>query len=260
MLCKPRKEEDMKITREVVSKLNMEKNLSFRRCNEEGLEMNAMIGHRIDCGLESGLAVVEFRDDIAVFCASNEKIEFDDCRLLFSNTCFKSIDFDGVDTSNITSMDGMFQRACIHKINFSNLDTSSVSSMRGMFELAYVGEITGDLDTSRVKDMAGMFAGMSTASGVLDLNRLDTSNVEDMESMFFHCFCSEIKIDTFNTSQVQNMKEMFFECKAITLDLSNFNVGDGTNIESIFRDCAAYEMNRIRLNESFYRRLLNVCE
>ena len=72
-----------------------------------------------------------------------------------------SIDFSGVDTSNVTDMNGMFWGCS----GLTSLDVSG-------------------FDTSKVTDMRMMFSGCSSLAS-LDLSRFDTSMVENMWGMFY---------------------------------------------------------------------------
>ena len=116
--------------------------------------------------------------------------------------------FKGSNTSNITSMYGMFD-AC------SNLTSLDVSSF----------------DTSNVTDMKNMFDYCSGLAS-LDVSSFDTSNQDNLSLMFENCAKLEsLDLSSFNTSKVNDMTEMFNGCAALTsLDLSGWYM----SIETIF--------------------------
>lgn len=122
-----------------------------------------------------------------------------------------------------------------------NLNTSNVTSMRGMFE--YCSSLTSlDLSrfkTSNVTDMSSMFRACSSLTS-LDLSRFNTSNVTDMTCMFYYCRgLTALDLRNFNTSNVTSMGSMFGECSNLTsLDLSNFNTSNVTSMGSMFWGCS----------------------
>ena len=76
----------------------------------------------------------------------------------------RTIDFNNVDTSQVTDMSYMFYGlSSITTIDFSNFDTSQVTNMNSMFNYSY---------------------GFTS----LDLSSFDTSNVTNMGSMFYYMY------------------------------------------------------------------------
>ena len=100
-----------------------------------------------------------------------------------------SIDFSGLDTSNVTDMSQMFSYCDnLTSINLNGLDTSNVTDMSQMF--SYCKSLTSidlsDLDVSNVTDLCEMFYGCSSLSSV-DLSGIDISNVTNISYMFADC-------------------------------------------------------------------------
>ena len=94
-------------------------------------------------------------------------IKFENCKVAGSmnslfrwNTNLRSVDFNGLDTSQVTDMRRMFD-GCN---NLTSLDVSG-------------------LDTSQVTDMSDMFYDCSSLRS-LDVSGFDTSKVIDMSNMF----------------------------------------------------------------------------
>ena len=124
--------------------------------------------------------------------------------------------FKGSNTSNVTSMYGMF-------VSCSGLTSLDLSSF----------------DTSKVTNMAIMFYNCSGLK-LLDVSSFDTSKVTNMESMFNDCYSLEsLDLSNFNTSMVTTMEDMFSGCQSLTfLDLSDWVIGDATNTITMFNDCS----------------------
>ena len=99
----------------------------------------------------------------------------------------------GLDTSNVTNMNTMFQSCS----KLTSLDLSS-------------------FDTSNVTNMSGMFDNCSSLTS-LDLSNLNTSNVTNMFNMFQNCSSlTSLDLSNLNTSNVTNNSWMFFGCSSLT--------------------------------------------
>ena len=122
----------------------------------------------------------------------------------------------------------------------ANLDTSNVTSMYGMF--GSCNKLTtldlSSFNTSNVTDMSGMFNNCQKLTD-LDLSGFNTSNVTNMSDMFDYCQqLKNINISSFNTSKVTNMSGMFSACnRLLDLNLSNFDTSKVTNMSGMFNYC-----------------------
>jgi surface protein len=129
----------------------------------------------------------------------SEKLDyvFIDC---YGASTVESIDLRGLDTSNVTNMDGMFSGS--HSLISLNLE---------------------GLNTSNVVNMSNMFSGCRSLRN-LDLSSFDTSKVKYMSSMFEECVSLDtLDLSNFNTKNVEIMRDMFKECSNLEyLNLSNF--------------------------------------
>lgn len=147
-----------------------------------------------------------------------------------------------------TKMDYMFAGLTkVESLDLSRLDTSNVTSMVGVFKNS--NSLTSinmnNWDTSIVTTMNGMFNGCSNLIK-LDLSNFDTSNVTVMNSgwhggMFYNCSSlEELDISSFDTSKITSMEGMFDSCSSLTtLDLSNFNTSIVTSMRSMFARCSS---------------------
>ena len=161
----------------------------------------------------------------------------------------KEINFDNnYDTSNAVDMSKMFLNCTnLQTLDLSSFDTSNVTSMYGMFcmwdtNINYFPtnnllNITfgPNFNTSNVTDMQSMFAGLSELKE-LDVSNFNTSNVTTMYHMFYGCQSLEtLDVNNFDTSKVTNMENMFAQCKNLSeLDVSNFDTSKVINMKNMF--------------------------
>ena len=120
-----------------------------------------------------------------------------------------------LDTSNITSMNGMFYRT-------SNLQSLNLTSF----------------DTSKATDMGSMFYSNSNLQS-LDLSSFNTSKVVNMISMFNYCSkLRTLDLSNFDTSSVGNMSSMFYNCKKLS-SIPKLNASKVSNISSFAGNCVS---------------------
>lgn len=168
------------------------------------------------------------------FSSSIKHIKFQNCKVVGSmNSAFKnrdnlrSIDFSGLDTSQVTDMSYMFY-SCdnLTSLDLSGLDTSQVTDMSYMFKdcISLRSLDVSGFDTSKVTNMDRMFDVCSSLTN-LDVSGFDTSKVDDMSAMFGACKgLRSLDLSSFDTSRVGTMVYMFTECTGLTsLDLSGFD-------------------------------------
>ena len=161
----------------------------------------------------------------------------DGCRAL------TSIDTTGWDTSNITSMNGMFSSCnALTTLDVSKFNTSKVTDMSYMFsDCNKLVELdVSKWNTSNVTNMFFMFADCKALT-TLDVSKWNTSNVTDMGYMFRYCESLEtLDVSKWDTSNVTNMWGLFADCKALTtLDVSKWNTSNVTNMYGTFFVCNA---------------------
>lgn len=136
---------------------------------------------------------------------------------MFRSSSARNIDFTGIDLSQITNMDEMFNSysGADEDINgiLSQLNTSNVTSMKDMFNYCIVSKIDlSNFDTRKVTDMSNMFYYTSRLKD-LNLSSFDTSNVTNMSGMFqyagWYGAGLNLDISSFDTRQVTNFNKMF---------------------------------------------------
>ncbi len=188
----------------------------------------------------------------------NNKVVFPAiCKHLFGSVdsvqnYIESIDFSGVDTSNVTSMRQMFYLcANLRSLDLSSFNTSKVTTMQGMFNGCFIltSLNVSSFNTSNVTDMSNMF-GVMRAIPSLDLSNFNTSKVTNMRGMFNACRAlTFLNVSSFNTANVTNMRLMFSVCPLLTsLDISNFNTKKLTDYADMFTNSNALESIKLGVN------------
>lgn len=93
-----------------------------------------------------------------------------------------------INTSKVTNMAQVFAWSKVENLDLSHLDTSNVTTMSGMFQSAWYLKNLNliNFNTKKVKDMADMFvtAGYYAEDFTLDLSSFDTSSVEKFNGIF----------------------------------------------------------------------------
>ncbi len=185
-----------------------------------------------------------------------QKVIFNpDSASMFNSSNITSIQFNNVDTSNVTNMSNMFY-GCnnLESIDLSNFDTSKVTTMKAMFENCekLTSLDISKLDTSSVTDMSNLFAGCTNLTEI-NISGIDTTKVRDTSSMFAGCSnLTTLDTSKLNTSAVTDMSSMFDGCSKLeSLDLSKLNTNNVTNMMGMFRGCSSLtSLNVSKFNTS----------
>ena len=124
----------------------------------------------------------------------------------------------GLDTSNVTNMNSMFENCSkLTALDLSNLNTSNVTGTYSMFYncQSLTSLDLSNFDTSKVTYMANMFRGCSSLTS-LDLSNFDTSKVTNISSMFSDCSSlTSLDLSNWDTSKVTNTADMFANCSSL---------------------------------------------
>ena len=113
----------------------------------------------------------------------------EDSSYMFSSfSSLKTINFNNVDTSQVTNMSYMFSSSYyLGNMDFSKFDTSNVTTMYRMFYYVYINLTE------------------------VDFSSLDTSNVTNTGEMFVYCYkISSIKLNNATFNNVTSYSNMFF--------------------------------------------------
>ena len=150
---------------------------------------------------------------------------------------------DGVDTSNITSAQYMFN-GCKALTSVPLFNTSNVTNMEYMFSSCSQLTSVPLFDTSKVTKMGDMFKNCSQLTSVPLFN---TNNVKNMNSMLYGTALTTVPL--FDTSNVTNMGYMLQTCSRLT-SVPLFNTSNVTNMDSMLYGTAlttvpAFDMRNV---------------
>lgn len=116
----------------------------------------------------------------------------------------KSLDLSSFNTSNVTTMNHMFQNcSALKSINLSSFDISNVTSMSYTFN--------GCSDLER-----------------LDLSNFDTRNLTNVDSMFYNCSSLvSLNLSGCDFSKVNSLMNTFYPCSKLKNFTGLKNLGKG---------------------------------
>ncbi len=158
----------------------------------------------------------------------------------FKSSAFNQ-DISGWDTSNVTTMQSMFEETGDFDQDISGWDTSNVTTMVSMFRNSTFNRSINDWDVSNVVDMNNMFTGNNFFNQ--DLNLWDTSNLVDMSGMFTFAQAFNGDISTWNTSKVTTLDSTFYGASAFNQDIGNWDTSSLRFMSNTFRDATAFNQD-----------------
>jgi surface protein len=134
----------------------------------------------------------------------NKAVTFNEnCLGMFCNPRLTRISFDNIDTSNVTSMNGMFADCeNLKELDLSNFNTKNITNMGSMFykctNLTSL-DLSG-FDTSNVTNMYSMFSECSNLANIYVGSKWSTEKVTNDGHMFE--YCEKLPNFDFNTTDV----------------------------------------------------------
>ena len=119
--------------------------------------------------------------------------------------------------------------------NFNDIDTSDIASMQFLFNYnsTFNGDITG-WNVSSVISMDNMFLGATSFNQ--PIGNWEFPNVTDMSDMFYDASSFNQPIGNWKFPNVENMEFMFKEATSFNQDLSKWDLKGKNKIE-IFYNC-----------------------
>jgi len=118
------------------------------------------------------------------------------------------------DTSNVTTMEGMFRHQNLFNIDIGGWNVSSVTSFFVfMFECEAFNQ---------------------------NLNSWTPLSALTMESMFQECAAFNGNVTSWNVGSVTNMQSIFHRCDIFDQDISGWNMAAVTDFRGMFQDCFAF--------------------
>ena len=155
---------------------------------------------------------------------------------------FRATNFTGNinnwDTSNITTMESMFNTATNFNSNISNWNTGKVINMTSMFNLATnFNQDISNWNTSNVVSMNSMFSTAVTFDS--NISNWNTGKVKDMNSMFLNSNFNQ-PIGNWNTSSVTNMGTMFRSDDDFNQNINNWDTGNVLSMDNMFNNATNF--------------------
>ena len=119
--------------------------------------------------------------------------------------------------------------------DFNDIDTSDITSMESLFQFnkTFNGDITG-WNVSSVTDMGNMF--YCAKSFNQPIGNWDVSSVIYMNNMFYNAESFNQPIGNWEFPNVENMEYMFCNATSFNQDLSKWDL-KGKNTTDMFSDC-----------------------
>jgi surface protein len=136
---------------------------------------------------------------------------------------------DQWDTSNVSTMQAMFQSATDFNQYIGSWDTSSLGNMRDMFRSSPFNN--------------GDAAGVSGGGVGIGMDNWDTSSVTDMTNMFNSNANFNQYIGSWDTSSVTSMAGTFLATSSFNQDIGGWNTSSVTAMNNMFASATAFDQN-----------------
>ena len=144
-------------------------------------------------------------------------------------------DFNDIDTSDIVSMESLFDDNKTFNGDITGWNVSSVIDMSGMFcRASSFNQPIGNWDVSSVRYMNNMF--YSAESFNQPIGDWKFPNVEKMNSMFSHATSFNQPIGDWKFPKVKYMGNMFYGASSFNQDLSEWDL-KGKSTTDMFSNC-----------------------
>lgn len=176
----------------------------------------------------------------------------------------KNVDLTMISPKNETTLKNLFDSINIVNLNVSNWDTSNITSLNGVFSSMPNLESVecADWNVSNVTSFYATFDGLRSLKNVniskwdttkstsfdwffsnnnsllqLDVSNLKTQNCSSFYSMFGACHSLlQLDVSKFNMANARTTHSMFGYCVSFTsLDISNFDLSHVKDIDYMFR-------------------------
>ena len=137
-------------------------------------------------------------------------------------------------------------------LDITQIDTSAMTTMDGMFSFhdALTSINLSNINSSQVTDLSFMFYNCEKLTS-LNLSSFDTSKCTTCGDMFLNCkSLTSLDLSNWNTSSLTDVRSMFHNCKSlVSLVLSNFDMSKVTYYTDMFYNCDS--LNYIKCKQAF---------
>ena len=127
--------------------------------------------------------------------------------------CHHTIDFSLFDTSQVTSLEGMFSGSCFKFLNLTSFNTANVVTLKQMFTSSKAISLDlSSFDTTQVTTVQMMFASMTNLIS-LDISNFEFYSVQETTQMFYSMegdikFCCKSKTISKIQEQIEGSKKL----------------------------------------------------
>lgn len=160
-----------------------------------------------------------------------------------------TINFDSIDTSNVTSMEYLLHgfRNVKTVTGLENFNTQNVKKINYAFSDCGVEAL--DFSNWKIKNLTylqGAFSKSKSLKTIVGLDNWNISNATSIERLFEECSLLESisGIENWDTSKVTTMEYCFRGCSSLKEipDIGNWNVSNVTKMNSMFSACSTIKM------------------
>ena len=144
------------------------------------------------------------------------------------------------DTTNVTNFDGFVRSAITFNQPVNHFNVANVTNMRGMFMYTSFDQSISTWDTGNVTSMDGMFEGTPFNHPI---NHLDTSSVTTMHEMFDQCPHFNQPVNDLDVSHVTNFDKMFASAFVFNQPVNNWDTSAATSMAAMFWECSVFNQS-----------------
>ena len=168
------------------------------------------------------------------------------------NNCknLESVDFSNFNTTNIQSMEAMFQMCPLIQLPDSIIKFSSpdLVNIRAMFckclKLETIPELTNLFNkTNKIENISMLFNGCIKVQKIVSFEKWNAPSVKDMSYLFNRCKeIKDINFGKFNSVNINNMCGLFNCCEKLkTITQMKFETNNVEDMSLMFQGCESLE-------------------
>ena len=164
------------------------------------------------------------------------------------NECYSLTEIKGIeniDTKNVESLEGTFSNCkALTELDLSNWNVEKVTTTHNLFEdceLLKTINLT-NWNTMSLTDASNMFYNCSALTTISGIEQLNTLNVKDISRMFYNCNDLEtLNLSNWNVNNVTDFTYLFYRCYNLTNEtintLNNWNINSSATFHQLFKYC-----------------------